>query len=147
MRIFVSGSPAAILSRRGCNATCTTPIRSACPASCGCSGPVAAGGTSTSQGTRQASPIGAGSATGIGRRATAARRTLLNLLTQSKRLDRSLISLDGTLIPGLEFLEQTGYSGKHRTVGTKLSLLVDRGGTPLAVSVAPGIYHDGALGF
>ena len=74
-------------------------------------------------------------------------RALLNLLVQSKRLDRSLVSLDGTLIPSQEFAEQTGYSGKHRTVGTKLSLLVDRRGTPLAVSVAPGNYHDGALGF
>src|SRR5215216_3820336 len=74
-------------------------------------------------------------------------RTLLNLLVQSKRLDRSLVSLDGTLIPSQEFAEQTGYSGKHRAVETKLSLLVDRAGTPLAVSVAPGNYHDGALGF
>lgn len=74
-------------------------------------------------------------------------RTLLNILVQGKRLDRSLISLDGTLIPSQEFTEQTGYSGKHRAVGTKLSLLVDRAGTPLFVSVAPGNYHDGALGF
>src|SRR5829696_6018843 len=74
-------------------------------------------------------------------------RTLLNILVQSKRLDRSLVSLDGTLIPSQEFTEQTGYSGKHRAVGTKLSLLVDRAGTPLAVSVAPGKYHDGPLGF
>jgi transposase len=66
-------------------------------------------------------------------------RTLLNLLVQSKRLDRSLISLDGTLIPSQEFAEQTGYSGKHRLVGTKLSLLVDRDGIPLAVSVARAI--------
>jgi transposase len=74
-------------------------------------------------------------------------RSLLNFLVQSKRLDRSLVSLDGTLIPSPEFTEQTGYSGKHRAVGTKLSLLVDRAGTPLAVSMAPGNYHDGALGF
>lgn len=72
--------------------------------------------------------------------------TLLNVLVQSKRLDRSLVSLDGTLIPSQEFTEQTGYSGKHRAVGTKLSLLVDRAGTPIAVSVAPGNYHDGPLG-
>ncbi len=44
-------------------------------------------------------------------------------------------------------MEQTGYSGKHRAVGTKLSLLVDRAGTPLAVSVAPGNHHDSPLGF
>src|SRR5215217_4418382 len=73
--------------------------------------------------------------------------SLLNILVQGKRLDRSLVSIDGTLIPSQEFTEQTGYSGKHRAVGTKLSLLVDRAGTPLAVSVAPGNYHDGALGF
>jgi len=73
--------------------------------------------------------------------------TLLNFLVQGKRLDRSLVSLDSTLIPSQEFTEQTGYSGKHRAVGTKLSLLVDRAGIPLAVSVAPGNYHDGALGF
>ena len=72
--------------------------------------------------------------------------TLLNFLVQSKRLDRSLVSLDGTLIPSQEFTEQTGYSGKHRAVGTKLSLLVDRAGTPLAASLAPGNYHDGPLG-
>ncbi|HEX2054760.1 MAG TPA: IS5 family transposase [Actinomycetota bacterium] len=71
---------------------------------------------------------------------------LLNFLVQGKRLDRSLVSLDGTLIPSQEFAEQTGYSGKHRAVGTKLSLLVDRAGTPLAVSVAPGNYHDTPLG-
>jgi transposase len=71
----------------------------------------------------------------------------LNILVQSKRLDRSLISLDGTLIPSQEFAEQTGYSGKHRAVGTKVSLLVDRAGIPLAVSEAPGNYHDGAVGF
>ena len=74
-------------------------------------------------------------------------RTLLNILVQGKHLDRSLVSLDGTLIPSQEFTEQTGYSGKHCAVGTKLSLLVDRAGTPIAVSVAPGNYHDGALGF
>jgi transposase len=72
--------------------------------------------------------------------------SLLNFLVQGKRLDRSLVSLDGTLIPSQEFTEQTGYSGKHRTVGTKLSLLVDRAGTPLAISVAPGNYHDTPLG-
>jgi putative transposase len=71
---------------------------------------------------------------------------LLNFLVQGKRLDRSLISLDGTLIPSQEFAEQTGYSGQHRAVGTKPSLLVDRAGIPIAVSVAPGNYHDTPLG-
>ena len=56
----------------------------------------------------------------------------------------SLVSLDGTLIPSQEFPEQTGYSGKYRAVGTGLLLLVDRAGVPLAISLAPGNYHDGA---
>jgi transposase len=38
--------------------------------------------------------------------------TLLNLLMQSTRLDRSLISLDGTLIPSQELAEQIGYCGQ-----------------------------------
>src|SRR3712207_6352398 len=58
---------------------------------------------------------------------------LLNFLVQGKRLDRSLISLDGTLIPSQEFPQQAGCSGQHRAVGTKLSLLVDRAGTPIAI--------------
>jgi hypothetical protein len=66
---------------------------------------------------------------------------------QCKRLDPSLDSLGSTLMQSQEFMEQTGFSGKHRVVGTKLSLLVDRDGTPLVVSVAPCNYHDGALGY
>ena len=73
--------------------------------------------------------------------------SLPNFLVQRRRLDRSLVILDGTLIPSRELTEQTGNSGKHRLVGTKLSLLVDRAGAPLAVSVVPGSYHDGGLGF
>jgi transposase len=70
----------------------------------------------------------------------------LNFLVQGKRLDRSLVSFDGILIPSQESTEQTGYSGKHRAVGTKLSLLVDRAGTSIAVSVAPDNYRDTPLG-
>lgn len=81
-----------------------------------------------------------------GRRYHRVWRTLLTVLVQGKRLDRSLISFDGTLIPTQEFTDQTGFSGKHRLLGTKLSLMVDRAGIPLAVSLAPGNYHDGALG-
>ena len=74
-------------------------------------------------------------------------RMLLNRLVQSKRLDGSLISLDGTFIPSQEFADQTGYSGKHRAVESKQSPIVDCSGTRLAVNVAPGNYHDGGMGF
>jgi hypothetical protein len=66
---------------------------------------------------------------------------------QSKRLDGSLINLDGTFAPSQEFADQTGYSGKHHAVGTKQSPIVDCSGTPLAASVAPGNYHDAGMGF
>src|SRR5829696_170777 len=49
--------------------------------------------------------------------------------------------------PSQEFTEQTGYSGKHHAMGTKLLLLADRAGTPIAISVAPGNYHSGPLRF
>jgi hypothetical protein len=64
----------------------------------------------------------------------------------AERLDRSLVSLDGTLMPSQEITEQTGFSGKHRLVGTKLSLQLDRARIPLALGVDPGNCLDGPLG-
>jgi hypothetical protein len=46
-----------------------------------------------------------------------------------------------------EFTEQTGYSGKHRTVGATLTAMGVPAWSTSSDSVAPGIYHDGALGF
>ncbi len=74
-------------------------------------------------------------------------KRLLDVLVMGKWLDPSVFIIDGTLIPSYEFKERTGYSGKHRLVGMKLSIVVDGHGTPLAVSVAPGNVHDGALGY
>lgn len=74
-------------------------------------------------------------------------KRLLDICVQGKWLDLSVLSIDGTLIPSPEFKERTGYSGKHRLVGTKLSVVVDARGTPLSVSLAPGNAHDGALGY
>lgn len=56
--------------------------------------------------------------------------TLLNFLVQGKRLDRSLVGLDGTPIPPQGFAEQTGQSGEHRTIRTKPSLPVNWTGIP-----------------
>src|ERR671917_142499 len=69
-------------------------------------------------------------------------KRLLDVLVMGKRLDPSVFIIDGTLIPSHEFKERTGYSGKHRLVGVKLSVVVDQRGTPLAVSLAPGNVHD-----
>jgi transposase len=72
---------------------------------------------------------------------------LLDILIMGKRLDCSVVSIDGTLIPSYEFKEVTGYSGKHRQVGVKVSVLVDKHGTPLSFSYAPGNYHDQILSY
>jgi transposase len=64
-----------------------------------------------------------------------------------KQLDCSVVSIDGTLIPSYEFKEVTGYSGKHRLVGVKVSVLVDKHGIPLSFSYAPGNYHDQILSY
>lgn len=74
-------------------------------------------------------------------------KRLLDILVMGKRLDLSVVSIDGTLIPSYEFKEVTGYSGKHRKVGVKVSLLVDKFGTPLSFSYAPGNYHDQLLSY
>jgi transposase len=58
-----------------------------------------------------------------------------------------VLSLDGTLIPSYEFLDTTGYSGKHRRTGVKVSALVDRCGVPLAFAFASGNVHDLPLAF
>lgn len=67
---------------------------------------------------------------------------LLKGLSLKDKLDLSLISLDGSLIPSYEFREKTGYSGKHHQTGTKISSLVDHNGLPLALTLASGQRND-----
>jgi transposase len=51
-------------------------------------------------------------------------------------------SIDGTLLQSFEFKEKTGYSGKHRRVGVKASLVVDATGLPFSAVLARGNVHD-----
>ena len=55
------------------------------------------------------------------------------------------VSIDGTLLQSFEFKDKTGYSGKHKRVGVKASILVDATGIPLAVTLATGNAHDVSL--
>jgi len=55
------------------------------------------------------------------------------------------LSIDGTLLTSFAFKERSGYSGKHRRVGVKASILVDATGLPLAVDLACGNAHDISL--
>ena len=55
------------------------------------------------------------------------------------------LSIDGTLLQSFAFREKTGYSGKHRRVGIKASIVVDATGLPLSVVIAKGNAADIAL--
>ena len=76
-------------------------------------------------------------------------KRILKLLDEQKpeekeaRLKR--FSIDGTLLSSFEFKEKTGYSGKHRRVGVKASLVVDATGLPLSAVLASGNVHDVSL--
>ena len=59
---------------------------------------------------------------------------------KEKRLKR--FAIDGTLLQSFAFKERSGYSGKHRRVGVKASLVVDATGLPLSVVLANGNAHD-----
>jgi len=69
-------------------------------------------------------------------------RLILTLLTGKSLLGMEISELDGTLVPSFDFSQLTGYSGKHRRTGTKVSAAVDRDGLPLAIGIAPGNTHD-----
>lgn len=70
---------------------------------------------------------------------------ILELLLKSRKLVLKSASIDGTLIPSFAFQDTTSYSGKHHKVGTKVSLVVDENGLPLASEAARGSTHDIAL--
>jgi transposase len=64
---------------------------------------------------------------------------------QTKHDHLKRVCIDGTLLQSFEFKEKTGYSGKHKRVGVKASILVDATGIPLAVTLATGNVHDVSL--
>ena len=51
-------------------------------------------------------------------------------------------SIDTTLIPSFEFQALTGWSGKHKQVGTKISLVADEGGLPADCQFGKGSTND-----
>lgn len=69
-------------------------------------------------------------------------KLLLRLLFMDNKLVRERVSLDGSLIKSFEFADTTGYSGKHHSVGTKISTIADGNGIPLAITFAKGNRHD-----
>lgn len=69
-------------------------------------------------------------------------RTLLKHLDTASILDLQTGQLDASLVPAPQFHDTTGYSGKHKKTGTKLSLIADHNGLPLGLKVVAGNVHD-----
>lgn len=67
---------------------------------------------------------------------------ILQKLNQLNKLDLRIASIDGSLIESFNFLDTTGYSGKYRKTGTKISVITDFKGTPFNVLFASGEKHD-----
>lgn len=67
---------------------------------------------------------------------------LLKLLVKGTKLTPETTAIDGTLVPSFAFADTTSYSGKHHKVGTKVSLIVDQNGLPMAEQAACGSTHD-----
>lgn len=67
---------------------------------------------------------------------------LLQKINKQSKLDLNIASIDGSLIQSFNFLDTTGYSGKYKKTGTKISNLVDFPGTPFNVVFASGQEHD-----
>lgn len=51
-------------------------------------------------------------------------------------------AIDTTVVTSFEFKSVTGWSGKHRTVGTKVSLFTDKKGRPADVDFGKGSDND-----
>ena len=67
---------------------------------------------------------------------------ILQKLQGLNKLNLNIASIDGSLIQSFNFMDTTGYSGKYKKTGTKISTLVDFLGTPFNVVFASGNKHD-----
>lgn len=67
---------------------------------------------------------------------------ILGKLDIGKKLNINISSIDGSLVPSFNFFDTTGYSGKYKKTGTKISTLTDFLGTPLNIVFASGERHD-----
>jgi len=67
---------------------------------------------------------------------------ILKRLNKFNKLNLNIASVDGSLIPSFNFFDTTGYSGKYKKTGTKISTLVDFLGTPFNIVFASGNKHD-----
>jgi transposase len=66
---------------------------------------------------------------------------ILVLLDKQGELDLSVGNLDGSLVQSPKF-QGTGFSKKHKRIGTNISLLTEKNGLPLTNMTAKGNRHD-----
>lgn len=67
---------------------------------------------------------------------------LLKRLRVKRKLNIHILSLDGSFIPSFAFQDGSGYSGKQKKVGVKVSQVVDGLGIPLTVCINTGNTSD-----
>src|SRR3989338_2056582 len=67
---------------------------------------------------------------------------LIFKLVARERLDLTIGSIDTTTITSFEFSHMTGWDGFKKTVGTKVSLFVDKNGLPADVEFGKASYND-----
>jgi len=70
---------------------------------------------------------------------------LLKILDGTEKLVLKTTCIDGTLIQSFAFQDGASYSGKHHKTGTKVSLIVEEQGVPIASLQTEGARHDAPL--
>ncbi len=73
------------------------------------------------------------------------RRGILHLIFKRlarEKTDITISAIDTTLVISFHFRGMTGWSGKHRKIGTKISLLCDKNGFPADVLFGKGSDRD-----
>ena len=73
------------------------------------------------------------------------KRGALNLIFDSLSKDKTNISecaIDSTTVTSFRFKDLTGWDGKHKKIGTKVSLISDIKGLPADIVVGKGNVHD-----
>lgn len=67
---------------------------------------------------------------------------LIYLALAKEKTDLTTCAIDTTLIRSFEFTRLTGFSGKHKAIGTKVSLIADKDGLPADVQFGKGNKDD-----
>lgn len=76
------------------------------------------------------------------------RRGKLKLIYETLARGNTNVSegaIDTTTATSFRFRRMTGWDGKHKKIGTKISLFADKEGLPADVSFGNGNYHDGVF--